>query len=71
VGAACNPFGALPVLKMIYEAVIRVREKWRGVKVSDLENRQLKRLREQLARDLMTTDRHVSYLERVVFSPAK
>ena len=52
---------------MMYEAVIRVREKWQGVKVSDRGNRQLKRLREQLARDFMTSVRHVLYLGKAVF----
>jgi len=71
MGAVCHLFGELPVLKMIGVKVIRVREKWQGVKVSDPENRKLKRLHEQLARDFMPTGGHVLYLERVVFCSGK
>lgn len=48
VGAAGRLFGERPVLKMMYGALIRVTEKWRGIKMSDLEKRQLERLQEQL-----------------------
>jgi len=67
MGAVCHLFGELPVLKMIWVEVIRIREKWQGVEVSDPENRKLKRFHEQLARDFMPTDGYVLYLERVVF----
>lgn len=71
MGAVCHLFGELPVQKMICVEVIRVREKWQSVKVSDPENRKLKRLHEQLARDFMPTGGHVLYLERVVFCSGK
>jgi len=71
MGAVCHLFGELPMLKIICVEEIRVREKWQGLKVSDPENRQLKRLHEQLARDFMPTDGHVLYLGGVVLFQTK
>ena len=42
-------FGERPVLKLMYAAVIRASETWRGVKVTEFELGQLKRLQKQLA----------------------
>lgn len=42
-------FGERPVLKLMYAAVIRASDTWRGVKVTEFELGQLKRLQEQLA----------------------
>lgn len=41
-------FGERPVLKLIYSALIRASENWRGVRVTEFEHRQLKRLTQQL-----------------------
>ena len=41
-------FGERPVLKLMYAAVIRASESWRGVKVTEFELDQLKRLQKQL-----------------------
>ena len=40
-------FGERPVLKLMYAAVIRASESWRGVKVTEFELGQLKRLQKQ------------------------
>lgn len=42
-------FGERPVLKRMYAAVIRAAKTWRGVKVTEFELGQLKRLQKQLA----------------------
>lgn len=41
-------FGERPVLKLMYAAVIRASDSWRGVKVTEFELGQLKRLQKQL-----------------------
>src|SRR5262249_2991351 len=43
-----HAFGERPVLKLMYAAVIRAAERWRGLTVGEFEARQLKTLREQL-----------------------
>jgi transposase-like protein len=48
VKAAGHLFGERPVLKLMYGALIRVTEKWRGIRMHELERRQLERLQEQL-----------------------
>lgn len=48
MGAAGRLFEERPVLKMMYCTLICVTEKWRGIKKSDLERRQLEPLQEQL-----------------------
>ena len=45
-----HAFGARPVLKLMYAAVIRAAERWRGIMVGEFEQRQLKALREELHR---------------------
>jgi putative transposase len=47
--AAGNLFGERPVLKLMYSAVIRASDSWRGVKITEFESSQLDKLREQLA----------------------
>ena len=42
-------FGERPVLKLTYAAVIRSSDSWRGVKVTEFELGELKRLQKQLA----------------------
>lgn len=41
-------FGERPVLKLMYSALIRASENWRGVRVTEFEHRQLRKLTEQL-----------------------
>ncbi len=41
-------FGERPVLKLMYAAVIRASDSWRGVKVTEFELGQLERLQKQL-----------------------
>jgi hypothetical protein len=38
-----NAFGERPVLKLMYAAVIRAAERWRGIAVGEFEQRQLER----------------------------
>ena len=38
------------VMKLMFAALIRASESWRGIRISDFERRQLERLREQLAK---------------------
>ena len=42
--------GGRPVLKLLYAAVIRVADRWRGLTVGELERRQLKAMRDELDR---------------------
>lgn len=46
-----HAFGERAVLKLMYAALIRASDSWRGVKVTEFEMRQLQTLREDLARD--------------------
>ena len=41
--------GERPVLKMLYAAVIRASDSWRGIRITELERRQLERIQAQLA----------------------
>jgi putative transposase len=45
-----HAFGERPVLKLMYAAVIRAADRWRGLTVSEFEQRQLKAIREELNR---------------------
>ena len=45
-----HAFGERPVLKLMYAAVIRAADRWRGLTVSEFEQRQLKAIREELDR---------------------
>src|SRR5688500_16118607 len=45
-----HAFGERPVLKLMYAAVIRAAERWRGLTVGEFEGRQLKVIREELDR---------------------
>jgi hypothetical protein len=45
-----HAFGERPVLKLMYAAVIRAAHQWRGLSVSEFEQRQLKAIREELDR---------------------
>src|SRR5206468_13090292 len=45
-----NAFGERPVLKLMYAAVIRAAERWRGTTVGEFEQRQLRAIRDELGR---------------------
>ncbi len=46
-----HAFGERAVLKLMYAALIRAAERWRGLKMTDFERRQLKAIRDELDRD--------------------
>ena len=46
-----NAFGEKPVLKLMFGAMIRAAERWRAIKVSELERRQMRAVREELDRE--------------------
>jgi putative transposase len=46
-----HAFGERPVLKLIYAALIRAAERWRGIKITQFEQRQLKAIREEIDQD--------------------
>lgn len=41
-------FGERPLLKLMYAAVVRASDSWRGIRINDFERAQLKELRQQL-----------------------
>ena len=43
-----NAFGEMPVLKLMFAAMTRAAERWRAVKVTDFERRQMAALRTEL-----------------------
>ena len=43
-----NAFGERPVLKLMYAAMIRAADRWRGITVGEFEQRQLRAIREEL-----------------------
>jgi hypothetical protein len=45
-----HTFGERPVLKLMYAAVIRAADRWRGLTVGEFERRQLKVIRDELDR---------------------
>jgi putative transposase len=45
-----HAFGERPVLKLMYAAVIRAADRWRGLTLSEFEQRQLKAIRDELDR---------------------
>ena len=46
-----HAFGERAVLKLIYAALIRAAERWRGIKVSEFEQRQLRAIRTEVDKD--------------------
>ena len=46
-----HAFGERAVLKLMYAALIRAGERWRGLRFSDFERRQLKAIRDELDRE--------------------
>ena len=45
-----HAFGERPVLKLMYAAVIRAADRWRGITVGEFEQRQLRAIRDELNR---------------------
>ena len=45
-----HAFGERPVLKLMYAAVIRAAERWRGIAGGEFEQRQLRAIRDELGR---------------------
>ena len=43
-----NAFGEKPVLKLMFAAMTRAAERWRGIRISEFERRQMAALREEL-----------------------
>ena len=41
-------FGERPVLKLMYAAVIRAADRWRGIPIGEFEQRQLRAIRDEL-----------------------
>ena len=46
-----NAFGERPVLKLMFGAMIRAAERWRAIKVTDFERRQMAAVRQELELD--------------------
>ena len=46
-----HAFGERAVLKLMYAALIRAAERWRGLKMTEFERRQLKAIRDDLDGD--------------------
>jgi transposase-like protein len=49
-----NAFGERPVLKLMFGAMIRASERWRRIRLTDFERRQMQTVREQLNADYET-----------------
>lgn len=45
-----HAFGERPVLKLMYAAVIRAADRWRGIAIGEFEQRQLRAIRDELSR---------------------
>jgi putative transposase len=46
-----HAFGERAVLKLMYAALIRAAERWRGIKITEFEQRQLNAVRDEIDRD--------------------
>jgi transposase-like protein len=46
-----HAFGERAVLKLMYAALIRAAERWRGIRITEFEQRQLRAIREEIDRD--------------------
>jgi len=46
-----HAFGERAVLKLMYAALIRAAERWRGIRITEFEQRQLKAIREEIDQD--------------------
>ena len=54
-----HAFGERAVLKLMYAALIRAAERWRGIRITEFEQRQLKAIREELNNDFTARTSHV------------
>jgi putative transposase len=50
-----HAFGERPLVKVMYAAVIRASEKWRGIRMTSFERRQLQAIREELDKEFEGT----------------
>src|SRR6184192_2336199 len=55
-----HAFGERAVLKLMYAALIRAAERWRGIKISEFEHRQLKAIRGELDAQFTTRNTPVT-----------
>ena len=46
-----HAFGERAVLKLMYAALIRAAEHWRGIRITEFEQRQLRAIREEIFKD--------------------
>ena len=46
-----HAFGERAVLKLVYAALIRAAERWRSIRTTEFEQRQLKAIRDEIDRD--------------------
>jgi putative transposase len=46
-----HAFGERAVLKLVYAALIRAAERWRGIRITEFERRQLKAIRDEIDHD--------------------
>jgi putative transposase len=46
-----HAFGERAVLKLVYAALIRAAESWRGIRIGEFEQRQLKAIRDEIDKD--------------------
>ena len=63
-----HAFGERAVLKLMYAALIRAAERWRGIKVSEFEQRQLRAIRTEIDKDFSARNAPVTG-ETVTASP--
>jgi transposase-like protein len=50
-----NAFGEKPVLKLMFGAMIRAAERWRAIRVTDFERRQMAAVRQELDQEYQAT----------------
>jgi putative transposase len=62
-----HAFGERAVLKLMYAALIRAAERWRGIRMSEFEQRQLKAIRDEL--DRAHTERTASPVRSNITAP--
>ena len=48
-----HAFGERAVLKLMYAALIRAAERWRGIRITEFERRQWKAIRDEIDRDFV------------------
>lgn len=51
-----NAFGEKPVLKLMFGAMIRAAERWRAIRITDFERRQMKAVRKELDQEYETSN---------------